>query len=270
MSILDNQLAKNSLSNAYIFEGKNDQYTKDFALDFARKVFENYGIDDELSTNPDLYVIDKDVIDIGTIRDMLKNIYLRPNNGKIKIYIIHRANNMRLEGANAMLKSLEDLKDYVMIIFTSKNADQLLPTIRSRCQIISLNYEDESLDIDKESLYRILVDTYRGNIDSFYKNRDFLNSFKEDRNQLIDASLDLFRKLIEKEYGNRANLDANSLYLLDKFGEVSLDSMEKIILMLEDVKRANKVNINFDLAIEHIFFTLFREGKGNDGSRYQI
>ena len=118
MSFKNSEIDVKSLSNAYIFEGKNEEENKAFALDFAREVFSYYGIDD--INNPDLYLIDKEaaVIDIETIRQVLKDIYLRPYNGRIKIYIIHNAQNLRQEGSNAMLKSLEELKDYVKIIFT--------------------------------------------------------------------------------------------------------------------------------------------------------
>ena len=169
MSLLDSQLKNNSLSNAYIIEGENLDYNLQYAKDFAKKVFESYGLSAKLDINPDIEIIDKDIIDIGTIRNLIKDMVIRPVNNKIKIYIIQNAQNLRIEAANAMLKSLEELKAYSLIVFTVDNAGKMLPTIRSRCQIISLNTTNNDLDIDMERLYEIFSKIYQGDLSVYYK-----------------------------------------------------------------------------------------------------
>ena len=116
MTILERQLANNNLSNAYIIEGEDVGYNLKYSLDFAKEVFDSYDV--KSSINSDLSVIDKEIIDISTIRTLIKDMVIRPTNGKIKIYIIHNAQNLRIEAANAMLKSLEELKDYILIILS--------------------------------------------------------------------------------------------------------------------------------------------------------
>lgn len=262
MSILDEQLKNNKLASAYIFEGKNPSSNKEFALDFAKNVFTSYKVSSDIENNSDLYVLDKegDVIDIASIRNILKDIYLRPNNGKIKIYIIHNVQDMRDVGANAMLKSLEELKPYVKIIFTCVNRDSIIPTIRSRCQIISIKSSDDYLFVEKDKINRIIADVYSGKIETYYKEKEFFSKFKDDRLKIINAMLDLFQNLIKYKYSGII-LPSNEAYLMRKFDKMSLDSIEKIIGLLEDIKTAYRTNINYDLSIEKIIFTIYREGK---------
>lgn len=261
MSILEEQLEKNTLASAYILEGPNEEYNKDFALNFAGDILKSYGLSENPTQSSDVYMIDKgkDIIDIETIREVLKSIYISPLNSKVKIYIINNAHKMRTEGANAMLKSLEELREYVKIIFTTTNADLILPTIRSRCQLVRIGSSPGELDIDRLALYRLVADTYQGKIETFYKNKDFLDGFREDREILLDGILELFKKILEKNY-RQARLDSDNLYIVEKFDGIGIDSLERIILCLEEIKSYNKVNINYDLAIEKIFFTIFREG----------
>lgn len=262
MSLLDEQIKNNRLASAYIFEGKNPEYNKTFALDFARKVFKSYGIDEENETNPDLYIIDKEgsVVDIESIREMLKSIYLRPENGKIKIYIIHQAQDLRQEGANAMLKSLEELKSYVKVIFTCINREALLPTIRSRCQIVTIKGDELDLDLDMDYLYAIWSDLYKGKIESFYKNKDFFDKYKEDRQTIYLAIEKLYQNLIKYKF-KKDELDADTSYMMKKFPNISLDKIERSLDLVEKIRKASKTNINYDLSIEKIVFDVYREGK---------
>ena len=108
MSLLDRQLKNNSLSNAYIIEGEDLAYNLKYAREFSKKVFASFNINTNLETNPDIEIIDKEIIDITTIRNLIKDMVIRPVNNKIKIYLIHNAQNLRIEAANAMLKSLEE------------------------------------------------------------------------------------------------------------------------------------------------------------------
>lgn len=158
-----------------------------------------------------------------------------------------------------MLKSLEELRDYVKIIFTCTNRYNLLATIRSRCQIIPIQAEEGDLDIDMDKLYSIMAHIYNGKIDSFYKNKDFFNKYKDDRQTIYKAMLKVYQALISYNY-NKDNLDYNTKYMLKKFPKVSIDEIEKAIFLIEDIQNAARTNINYDLSIEKIIFNIFREG----------
>ena len=58
---------------------------------------------------------------------------------KYKIYIIHEAEKMNSSAANSILKFLEEPEPGIIAILITDNMYQLLDTIISRCQIISLS-----------------------------------------------------------------------------------------------------------------------------------
>lgn len=260
MSLIDSQLKNNSLSNAYIIEGEDLDYNLEYAKDFAKKVFESYGLSTKLETNPDIEIIDKDVIDIGTIRNLIKDMVIRPVNNKIKIYIIQNAQNLRIEAANAMLKSLEELKAYSLIVFTVDNAGKILPTIRSRCQIISLNTTKNDLDIDMEKLSEIFSKLYQGDLAVYYKERDFLLSFREDKASLMDGLMKILSDTLAIKYKGLTGFTSYD-YNIENLTNLSLASIERLLAKFEKIYRSFRNNINFELSVENIFLNIYKEGR---------
>ncbi|MCG8351645.1 MAG: DNA polymerase III subunit delta' [Chloroflexales bacterium] len=74
---------------------------------------------------------------IGTIRDWLRDVTLRPYEGRRRIFILHDAERLNEEASNAMLKTLEEPPSFASLILVANSAD-LLPTVVSRCQPIRL------------------------------------------------------------------------------------------------------------------------------------
>lgn len=64
------------------------------------------------------------------------DLALRPVAGSRKIAVINDADTMNDEAANALLKTLEEPPEGGMLILIASNLDSLLPTIRSRCQLV--------------------------------------------------------------------------------------------------------------------------------------
>lgn len=262
MRILQEQINNNLLSNAYIFEGINESENLSKAYDFAEKIFRKNGINLKKELNPDLFVIDKnlDTIDINTIRDLIKDIYLKPRNDKVKIYIIHHSQNMNKIASNALLKTLEDLKGYNIIIFTTTNKDLLLSTIRSRCQIIRINSEEEKSNIDLEKLSMIISEVYKKNIAVFYENKDFFQN-KEEKYEIIDGFLYIFKIIINKKYyGDELECEELS-YNIFNLCQLNFDQLEDIVNFISDIRLELKNNVNFDLAIEEIIFNIYNKGR---------
>ncbi|GAB4337168.1 MAG: AAA family ATPase [Calditrichia bacterium] len=75
-------------------------------------------------------------IGIDTIRDLKNEAKFKLYEGRKKVFIISEADEMRPEAANALLKMLEEPPDNVMLILTTSKIHRLLPTIRSRCQLV--------------------------------------------------------------------------------------------------------------------------------------
>lgn len=73
---------------------------------------------------------------IAQTRELLDDVPLAPIRAKAKVYIVDRAEQLRANTANALLKTLEEPPEGVMFILLGTSADVMLPTIVSRCQCV--------------------------------------------------------------------------------------------------------------------------------------
>ena len=78
-------------------------------------------------------------IAIDRIRTLQRQLALRPYYGRGKVGILLDAEYMRPEAANALLKTLEEPPKGTLLVLTAFRPERLLPTVRSRCQEISLH-----------------------------------------------------------------------------------------------------------------------------------
>ncbi|HEY3313369.1 MAG TPA: DNA polymerase III subunit delta' [Anaerolineales bacterium] len=96
----------------------------------------------EAGQHPDLMVIrklpDKKDIIIEQIREMSKFLSLKPYMAAYKIVLILNLEDANQNAQNALLKTLEEAPDFAVLLLTADNAEQLLPTIVSRCEIMRL------------------------------------------------------------------------------------------------------------------------------------
>lgn len=78
-------------------------------------------------------------ISVDDIRTQVNNdIVIKPYSSRYKIYIIDEAEKMNVQAQNALLKTIEEPPAYAIILLLTTNADTFLPTILSRCVILSV------------------------------------------------------------------------------------------------------------------------------------
>ncbi len=75
---------------------------------------------------------------IGQIRDLQQELNLTAAEARYKVAILEDFENATIGAANAFLKTLEEPPSRVILVLTAADADNLLPTIPSRCQILNL------------------------------------------------------------------------------------------------------------------------------------
>jgi len=94
-----------------------------------------------VQTHPDVLVIPPDppqmMIKVDQVRHVRETIYHRPTVGGRRLFIFTDSAFMK-EAANALLKVLEEPPDFATILLLTENAGELLPTIRSRCVMLTL------------------------------------------------------------------------------------------------------------------------------------
>ena len=72
-------------------------------------------------------------LSVGQVRELRSDAYIRPNEGRWKVYLLPGADRLNDSAQNAMLKLLEDGPAYAAFLLLCENGERLLPTVRSRC-----------------------------------------------------------------------------------------------------------------------------------------
>lgn len=147
------------LSHAYIVEGPVRETTHALAHRLAQAYVCSGQVDRpcgvcvncrkaEGNIHPDIVRVslleDKRMILVDQIRQLRTDAYIRPNEADRKVFIIEDAHTMNSNAQNALLKVLEEGPHYLGFLLLTENSRQLLPTIRSRCEVLSLSACNEA------------------------------------------------------------------------------------------------------------------------------
>lgn len=111
------------------------------------------------------------------------DISLAPLPGSRKVAIVDDADTMNEASANAFLKTLEEPPDRATLLLIASNLDALLPTIRSRCQLVRFS------PLTTEDVQALLLE------------QDLVQSMDDARfaAELSEGSLFTARQLVEPE-----------------------------------------------------------------------
>ncbi len=90
--------------------------------------------------HPDVQLIEPDGarVKIDQVRALQHDLALRPVEGRYRVAIFDQFEAATIEAQNALLKTLEEPPDYVVLIVLASDPELLLPTIVSRCQQVPL------------------------------------------------------------------------------------------------------------------------------------
>jgi DNA polymerase III gamma/tau subunit len=144
--ILDGIVNTGRIANAYIFAGPPHSGKTAAAREFFQKLNRT-----ESLSAIDFYELNTktSVIPVEQIRDLQKYVQYGPHTLPYLVVLLRQAE--KLSGANgvsgnAFLKLLEEPPDGVVFILETASPDELLPTIRSRCQTIVFDYAPEQTE----------------------------------------------------------------------------------------------------------------------------
>ncbi len=97
----------------------------------CRKILKSNSVDVMTVSNGD-----KASIGVDAIRRVKETMYIPPNDGERKFYIIEHAQLMTVQAQNALLLSLEEPPPFVMFLLLCEDSSLLLDTVKSRAPII--------------------------------------------------------------------------------------------------------------------------------------
>ncbi len=151
---LKNAIMLGKVSHAYIFNGEEGSGKKTLAEAFAMTLQCEKGGKDACHecrsckqfmthNQPDMIYLEpskEGLIRVDDIREQVNaTVQIKPYSSPYKIYLIEHADSMNEQAQNALLKTMEEPPEYVVIILLTENADRLLPTIRSRAVTMELH-----------------------------------------------------------------------------------------------------------------------------------
>src|SRR5439155_12715634 len=127
----------------------------------------------EAQTHPDFHVVYRQLVRIEKEKskaidlsvDVIRNFLVEPANLKAsmnrgKVFVVEEADLMNAAAKNALLKTLEEPYGRTLIILLTDQPHALLPTIRSRCQIVrfaSLETKLVERELEKRGIERLLA-----------------------------------------------------------------------------------------------------------------
>lgn len=93
-------------------------------------------------------------ITVDQVRGIISDAVVLPNEAERKVYIIRHADTMNTAAQNAALKLLEEPPKGVILLLCAANAENLLPTVRSRCVSLGSNSGAAAVDDEAAALAR--------------------------------------------------------------------------------------------------------------------
>jgi DNA polymerase-3 subunit delta' len=90
-------------------------------------------------SHPDVWWVKPDgqQIKVEQIRHLSAHLHLPPSQGRHRVVLVDQAERLNIASSNALLKALEEPAQGTIFLLMAKKANLLIPTIRSRCQILS-------------------------------------------------------------------------------------------------------------------------------------
>lgn len=259
---LKNTVKTNKTPHAFLFSGPEGIGKKRIAEEFIKYL--NCTNPDEkdiiscekcpsclrmLSNNqPDFFVItDQDgSIKIEQVRNLVSSLSLKNVITKYKCVIINNCELITPEGANSLLKVIEEPGKNVVFFLITSNEEKVLPTLRSRTQKINfLQLTEAELKrlAEKNNLYSDNLDFFIefcqgsfSNLINLVSNKDFLEELKDFEDIFSEIKeKPLFQvmhkgKLFERDKKKLLRFLDFYIYKLEKdFSEYSVEKIKKII-----------------------------------------
>ncbi len=225
------------LSHAYLFVGQSGVGKETMAIDLARKLLSPGGSETNPDkrvaalTHPDFEVlfpapakINEDErqnikasivenpyhrqqpwanpsISIASIREIKRKAAYKSFEGNGRVIVIFDCERLTIEAANSLLKILEEPPDKMYIIMTTANPSQLLPTIKSRCQVVK--FDPLPVTLIEETLLRQGFETGKARLAARLASGSYKRSLEilgDDLQKGQAAALEFFRKSIQSNY----------------------------------------------------------------------
>ncbi len=186
------------------------------------------------------------------IMEMKQHFSTKPIYSKYNIYVVLNAEKMNASSANVILKFLEEPEEYILGFFITNNKENIIDTIKSRCQIFSNFYSDSNAIEEDIRMYAIqlLKNIHVDKEFSLISNRYFLDKklTKDDFQKILRYIIDIYSYFFQLSYQEEINsiLYEEVLFLKKK----SSDYLLKQINLVKELENQLNYNVNISLLLD--------------------
>ncbi len=277
--IVTSILTNNKISHAYLVESKGYDRTKELVISFVKfllcssrcikssdcssicnlcNLIDNNTYSNLKIIEPDGLWIKKEQLENLKIDFKTKSIDESP-----RVYVIFEADKLNKTSANSILKFLEEPEDNIIAILVTNNRYNMLNTIVSRCQLITLS---NNMDLDSKDFINFddglnfVMDYERNNIKLFaYLNNVFniKSKSRDDYYQLLRIMEFLYDLTLKYKIGKE--IDKNISYFDDIVYIANTNSINDIIRkmnVIEEQKARLQYNVNLSLLLDKFIIDL--------------
>lgn len=309
VEVLRRSLRTGKTAHSYLFEGVPGCGRKKTALALIQALFCTSAADDACGvcpscrkvaggSHPDITLIaplpDKRDISIDQLRELQRVLSLRPYEAPRKACIIEPAERMSVNAANSLLKTLEEPPGDALIILLTENAGMLLPTIRSRCQLIrfaplppehvmtllersgisagtasllapmSGGSMQRAIELDNEALAEkreaVLVRLGQMNINriaTVFDAAEALSGNRDETLELLDLLISFYRDALHLAAGSAEIVNRTVRPAIEAIaGRTPLPRTLELLEAICETRRAVQRNANPKLALDHLFMDI--------------
>ena len=211
----------------------------------------------EQNNLPSLITIEPDGINIKKeqVLELKRRFNTMPIFTTNNIYVIKNADRLNGSSANTMLKFIEEPSDNIIGFFITNNINNVIDTIRSRCEILKINYDEienikDSIyfDVVKEYLFKLEVEK---TADIMYNRDIILNKFseREDIIKIFKIILEVYQDFLAEKYfpGNEE---------FEFLGNINKGMLIKRVNLVIDFLNDINYNVNIELLLDKFVIEL--------------
>jgi len=192
------------LAHAYLFTGAEGIGKRLMAIALVRLIFCDHQTGcgtcaacQRLAHNnhPDIHIIEPDgaYIKIEQIRQLQTELSHPPLEAPRRICLIDDADCLNPAAGNALLKTLEEPREDVLLILISAHPDKVMETIRSRCQKLPFSRLDQNLICT--ILAEQNINEAEGQIIAALSEGSLKKALGSDRNYFLNQRIEIFKSI---------------------------------------------------------------------------
>lgn len=258
---IDAFVKNNRLSHAYFIVGESSFSLQHFVNFFATRLICDTQNNCAVCANcqkiangfhPDVLVYPKGKnFVVSDSDDIISNVQIKPFEARYKVVIINRLDISTVQAQNKILKTIEESPQNVIFLITAVNTNAVLPTIKSRAQILEIeNFEDKTEN--QKAMREFLIDMLL-NMTTSAKIIDYVTQFSEKtqfKSRLVCLG-EVFDEILHAQ--NSKSHDAKILQLAKHF---NAPATAKVFALLTTALKQFEANVNTNIIADILLFKI--------------